>query len=202
VDDLLDVSRTKRGKIELRLHKFDLSHAVHAAVETNHSLIDARRHTVRVSVPDGPVMFNGDFARAVQIVANLVHNAAKYTAEGGELSISLASDAAVAVISVRDSGVGIPTEQLEEIFDAFVQLRHDPEEAYGGLGVGLTLVKTLAELHGGTVEAHSAGPGRGSEFVVRLPGLEVPGAADVRLSPALARPAKRVSAAVPRDPAA
>jgi len=197
VDDLLDISRTKRGKIELRLHRFDLAHAVHAAIETNRSLIDARRHAVRISVPKQPVAFNGDFARAVQIVANLVHNAAKYTAEGGELSISLAPEAKVAVIRVRDSGVGIPAERLTEIFDAFVQLGHGSEEAHGGLGVGLTLVKTLAELHGGTVEAHSAGLGRGSEFVVRLPGLVLPGAADIPLSPLPAPPAMRGSASVP-----
>jgi signal transduction histidine kinase len=202
VDDLLDISRTKRGKIELRLHKFDLSHAVHAAIETNRSLIDARRHNIKISVPKKPVAFNGDFARAVQIVANLVHNAAKYTAAGGELSISLAPEAAVAVIRVRDSGIGIPAERLGEIFDPFVQLRQGAEEGHGGLGVGLTLVKTLAELHGGTVEARSAGPGRGSEFVVRLPGLVLPGLEDVPLSSLPASSATRESALAPRDPAA
>jgi signal transduction histidine kinase len=202
VDDLLDISRAKRGKIELRLHSFDLSHAVHAAVETNRSLIDARRQAVRILVPKQPVAFNGDFARAVQIVANLVHNAAKYTAEEGELSVALAPEAGVAVIRVRDSGIGIPKERLADIFDAFVQLRHGPEEAHGGLGVGLTLVKTLAELHGGTVEAHSAGPDRGSEFIVRLPGLEPSGARDLAVSPRPASAAIRESASAPRDPAA
>jgi signal transduction histidine kinase len=169
VDDLLDVSRSTRGKIELRRDKFDLVQAVHAAIETNRSLSDARRHKLRLSLPQRPITFNGDFARSVQIVANLVHNAAKYTADGGELSIAAGQEASVAVIRVRDSGIGIPKDYLAAIFTPFVQLPHGPQESNGGLGVGLSLVKTLAELHGGTVEALSPGPGRGSEFIVRLP---------------------------------
>src|SRR6185503_7696143 len=169
VDDLLDVSRSTRGKIELRKDRFDLVQAVHAAVETNRSLIDSRRHTLRLSLPKRPITFNGDFARSVQIVANLVHNAAKYTADGGELSIAAEQEASVAVIRVRDSGIGIPQDHLADIFTPFVQLPSGPEQSNGGLGVGLSLVKTLVELHGGTVEAFSTGPGRGSEFVVLLP---------------------------------
>src|SRR6185436_5019218 len=115
VDDLLDVSRSTRGKIELRRDRFDLVQAVHAAVETNRSLIDSRRHTLRLSLPKRPITFNGDFARSVQIVANLVHNAAKYTADGGELSIAAEQEASVAVIRVRDSGIGIPQDHLAAI---------------------------------------------------------------------------------------
>ncbi len=169
VDDLLDVSRSTRGKIELRRDRFDLVQAVHAAVETNRSLIDSRRQTLHLSLPKRPIMFNGDFARSVQIVANLVHNAAKYTAAGGEIEIAAGEEAAVAVVRVRDSGIGMPKERLADIFAPFVQLPHGPDQSNGGLGVGLSLVKTLVELHGGTVEARSPGTGRGSEFVVRLP---------------------------------
>jgi signal transduction histidine kinase len=205
VDDLLDVSRSTRGKIELRRDKFDLVQAVHAAIETNRSLIDARRHKLRLSLPQRPITFNGDFARSVQIVANLVHNAAKYTADGGELSIAAGQEASVAVIRVRDSGIGIPKDYLAAIFTPFVQLPHGPQQSNGGLGVGLSLVKTLAELHGGTVEALSPGPGRGSEFIVRLPlepaGVNQAGADLAAIAPrAAAR--NRGSSLAPPDPAA
>jgi signal transduction histidine kinase len=210
VDDLLDVSRSTRGKIELRRDRFDLVQAVHAAIETNRSLIDARRHKLRLSLPPRPITCNGDFARCVQIVANLVHNAAKYTADGGELSISAAQEAATAVIRVRDSGIGIPKDRLADIFTPFVQLPHDPQESHGGLGVGLSLVKTLAELHGGTVEAASPGPGRGSEFVVRLPlehaGVNPAGADPAGVNQAAIAPRaaarNRGSASARPDPAA
>jgi len=201
VDDLLDISRITRGKIELRLQQFDLAQAIRSAVETNRSLIEARRHKMQVTVPKRPVAFNGDFARTVQIVANLVHNAAKYTAEGGKLSVSTGQEASVAVIRVRDSGIGIPEDRLADIFGPFVQLSNGSDETHGGLGVGLTLVKTLAELHGGTVEARSAGPGRGSEFIVRLPGLQ-PGAGEVAASPPPVPVKNSGSAAAQRDPAA
>jgi signal transduction histidine kinase len=180
VDDLLDVSRSTRGKIELRRDRFDLVQAVHAAIESNRSLIDTRRHKLRLTLPQRPIMFHGDFARSVQIVANLVHNAAKYTAAGGEIAIVAGEEAAVAVIRVRDSGIGMPKERLADIFEPFVQLPHGPDQSNGGLGVGLSLVKTLVELHGGTVEAQSPGSDRGSEFVVRLPlGHEVANQAGV-----------------------
>ncbi len=200
VDDLLDVSRSTRGKIELRRDKFDLVQAVHAAIETNRSLIDTRKHKLRLSLPQRPITFNGDFARSVQIVANLVHNAAKYTAEGGELSIAASQEAGGALVRVRDSGIGIPKDRLADIFVPFVQLPNGPQESNGGLGVGLSLVKTLVELHGGTVEAISAGTGRGSEFVVRLP-LELPEADAAPVSAARAG-RNRVSASAPQDPAA
>ena len=202
VDDLLDVSRSTRGKIELRRERFDLLQAVHAAIETSRSLIDARRHTLRLSLQQRPITFNGDFARSVQIIANLVHNAAKYTADGGELSIAAGEEAGVAVIRVRDSGVGIPKDHLADIFTPFVQLPHGPQESNGGLGVGLTLVKTLVSLHGGTVEAHSAGPGRGSEFVVRLPGLEQPRADEAAINPPRTSAANSGASATPRNPPA
>jgi signal transduction histidine kinase len=203
VDDLLDISRITRGKIELRRRSFDLAQAVQSAVETNRSLIDSRRHTVRVALPSTSLAFNGDFARTVQIVANLVHNAAKYTPEGGNLAISAAAEGAQAVIRVRDSGIGIPPERLGDIFKPFVQLPGRGEDPHGGLGVGLTLVKTLSELHGGTVEAHSSGDGRGCEFIVRLPGLQQAAAGEALPPPTPRGGApSRASASAPLDPAA
>ncbi|MBC7803071.1 MAG: hybrid sensor histidine kinase/response regulator [Candidatus Parcubacteria bacterium] len=202
VDDLLDVSRITRGKIELRRDRFDLVQAVNVAVETNRSLVDARGHSVRLALPERPLTINGDFARTVQIVANLVHNACKYTADGGELSVAAAQEESFAVVRVTDSGMGIPQDRLADIFEAFVQLPHRPEDANAGLGVGLTLVKNLTELHGGSVEARSDGPGRGSEFVVRLPGLEQSGAQEAPASPLRAPTSGRGSAAVPPDQAA
>ena len=201
VDDLLDVSRSSRGKIELRRDDFDLVQAVHAALETNRSLIDTRRHKLRLSLPQRPIMFHGDFARSVQIVANLVHNAAKYTAEGGELSILASEEAGSALLRVRDSGIGIPKDRLGDIFVPFVQLPNGPQDSNGGLGVGLSLVKTLVELHGGSVEAISSGPGHGSEFVVRLP-LAQAVAEKAPVSAPRAQARNRVSASAPQDPAA
>jgi len=202
VDDLLDISRITRGKIELRRRSFDLAQAVQSAVETNRSLIDSRRHTIRLALPSAPLAFNGDFARTVQIVANLVHNAAKYTPEGGDLAISAAAEAALAVIRVRDSGIGIPPERLADIFKPFVQLPGRGEDPHGGLGVGLTLVKTLSELHGGTVEAHSSGNGRGCEFIVRLPGLQQAQESEALPPTPRAGAPSRASASAPLDPAA
>jgi len=138
----------------------------------------------------------------VQIVANLVHNAAKYTADGGDLEISAEQEASVAGIRVRDSGIGIPPDHLADIFTPFVQLPHGPQQSNGGLGVGLSLVKTLVELHGGTVEALSPGSGGGSEFVVRLPLDHA--APSERAQPIARRAAarNRGSASAPQDPAA
>ena len=177
VDDLLDISRITRGKIELRRQKFDLAKAIHSAVETNRSLIEARRHSIEVSVEEDKFILDGDFARTVQIVANLVHNAAKYTPGGGSIAIEVRNEAGAAVIRVRDSGIGLPAQQLANIFEPFVQLERGANGSQGGLGVGLTLVKTLVELHGGSVKAISPGPGQGSEFVVTLPGMADAGAA-------------------------
>ena len=173
VDDLLDISRITRGKIELRKQKFDLAQAIHSAVETNRALIEARRHSIHLSVEENKFILDGDFARTVQIVANLVHNAAKYTAGGGSISIDVRNESGAAVIRVRDTGIGLPANRLADIFQPFVQLERGESSSQGGLGVGLTLVKTLVELHGGTVKALSAGPGRGSEFVVSFPGIAV-----------------------------
>ncbi len=170
VDDLLDISRITRGNIELRRQKFDLAKAIQSAVETNRALIDARRHAIDVTAPEDRYIIDGDFARMVQIVANLVHNAAKYTTEDGQISVKVRQEGEEVIIRVRDSGIGLPLDRLADIFEPFVQLERGGSQ--GGLGVGLTLVKTLVELHGGNVSASSEGPGQGSEFVVSLPGVQ------------------------------
>jgi signal transduction histidine kinase len=170
VDDLLDVSRISRGKIELRRERVDLRDVVQAAVETNQPLVAACRHELTVSAPDSPAWVLGDRYRLTQVVSNLLHNAAKYTPPGGRVRLGVERDGSAAVVRVADSGVGIRADQLDRVFDLFVQVESpDGRLAQSGLGIGLALVKRLVEMHGGTVAAQSEGPGLGSEFVVRLP---------------------------------
>ncbi|MFT3776298.1 MAG: ATP-binding protein [Minicystis sp.] len=176
VDDLLDVSRLTRRTIVLRRQPMDLSAAVASAVESARSLIDSLGHTLTVSLPAEPVPLLLDPTRFEQILVNLLNNAAKYTERGGRIALEVAREHDEAVIRVRDSGVGIAAELLPRVFDIFVQAERSLDRSLGGLGVGLTMVKRLVELHGGSVEATSGGAGRGSEFVVRLP-IEVAPAA-------------------------
>lgn len=170
VDDLLDVSRITRGKVELRLEAVDLNTVLARAAEAARPLIDARRHRLVVTRPGRPVMVSADPTRLTQVVGNLLTNAAKYSDEVGRIDLTLEENGA-AVIRVRDTGLGIPAEMLPRVFDLFTQVGRTLDRADGGLGIGLTLVKSLVELHGGTVSAASEGPGKGSEFTVRLPKL-------------------------------
>jgi PAS domain S-box-containing protein len=167
VDDLLEVSRISRGKIELRRASLDLAGVVASAVETSRPAIDAARHRLEVRLPPAPLHVEGDFVRLAQVLANLLNNAAKYTDPGGRIAVSVEREGAEAAIRVQDSGVGLAPELVPRIFDMFAQA--DRTRAGGGLGIGLALAKMLVELHGGRIEAKSAGPGRGSEFTVRLP---------------------------------
>ncbi len=169
VDDLLEVSRITRGKIALQLATVRLDTVVDQAVELAHPLIDERGHRLTVDLPAEPVSLTGDAARLVQVLANLLHNAAKYTEPGGTLSLSASTEGTDLWLRVLDDGVGLTPELCEKVFEPFVQAQGSLEKAGGGLGIGLTLVRTLVELHGGSVQARSDGPGRGSEFVVRLP---------------------------------
>jgi PAS domain S-box-containing protein len=169
VDDLLDVSRITRGKIELRKERVDLAAVVMRAVEGARPLIDARRHELGMTLPNQSLPVNVDPMRLAQVVWNLLNNAAKYTAEGGGIAVTVGQEGDGAVVRVRDTGMGIPAGMLDKIFDLFAQAERTLDRAEGGLGIGLTLVRRLTEMHGGTVEAHSDGPGQGSEFVVRLP---------------------------------
>jgi signal transduction histidine kinase len=175
VDDLLDVSRITRGKITLQRAPVEVAEVVRRAVETSRPLIEARRHTLQVQLPPRPLWVEGDLTRLAQVVLNLLNNAAKYTDEGGQLSVAVEAPAegngwpAEVVIRVRDTGMGIRPEMLPRVFDLFTQADRTLDRAQGGLGIGLTLVRRLVQMHGGRVEAHSEGPGKGSEFMVRLP---------------------------------
>ncbi|MGB2714121.1 MAG: ATP-binding protein [Vicinamibacterales bacterium] len=168
VDDLLDVSRIARGKIELRQQSTELAEIVASAVETVSPLLEERRHHLDVDVPQGLVV-RGDVTRLTQVVMNVVNNAAKYTEPRGRIQISAHQDGSEIELRVKDSGIGISPEMLDRVFDMFTQERQAQETVHGGLGLGLTIVKSLVELHGGAIRAISEGPGRGSEFVIRLP---------------------------------
>jgi len=171
VDDLLDVSRISRGKIELRRERIDLLSAVHHAVEAARPQCKSMDHTLTVTVPPKPIFLNADPTRLAQVLGNLLNNACKYTDNGGQMHLTIEREGNQAVIRLRDNGIGIAADQLPRIFEMFVQVDHASTKAQGGLGIGLTLVKNLAEMHNGTVEARSDGLGKGSEFVVRLPML-------------------------------
>ena len=169
LDDLLDMSRIRQGKLQLHKEAVDVLTVVARAVETSRPLIDARRHALDVSLPQQSLRVYGDVARLVQMLGNLINNAAKYTPDGGRISIAARASDGEAELSVKDTGMGIAPGMLSKVFEMFVQGDHS--QSYGGLGLGLTLVRKIAELHAGTVEVRSDGPGKGSEFVVRLPRL-------------------------------
>ncbi len=169
VDDLMEVARVTRGRIDLRKEAVDLSAVVRSAVDTSRPLIEAAHHALTLDLPAEPVVVVADPVRLAQVVANLLNNAAKYTDDGGRISLAARREGEDAVIVVGDSGIGIPPEVLPRVFDLFAQGDRTYERAQGGLGIGLTLVRTLVELHGGSVTAKSDGLGRGSQFVVRLP---------------------------------
>ena len=192
VDDLLDVARITTGKVELRPEVFDLAAAVNDAVETSRPLLESANQPIAVTVPDRPVYVNADRTRLAQVFANLLNNSSKFSDRGQQVSIALTHEDAQAVVRVRDHGVGIPRESLARIFDMFGQADRDGARSRGGLGIGLSLVKRIAEMHGGTVDAHSDGTGRGSEFVVRIPAIDGRHTAPAAPSrDAAARPSRR-----------
>ena len=177
LDDLLDISRITLGRIRLQRETLNLADVVANAVETTRPLFAELGHELRVDLPEAPVRLRGDVVRLTQIAANLLNNAAKYTEPGGHIEISVRQKRDIAVLSVKDDGIGIPSESLERVFDVFTQVPAAREHARGGLGVGLALVKRLVELHGGTVDARSSAlPPRGTEVVVRLPATDARGA--------------------------
>jgi CheY-like chemotaxis protein/anti-sigma regulatory factor (Ser/Thr protein kinase) len=177
VDDLLDVSRIARGKIELRPTPVELGEIVSSALEATAPLLEEQRHVVEVDVPDSGLLVPGDVIRLTQVVMNILTNAAKYTPPQGHIRVTAAREDAAVVLRVRDTGIGISAELLPCVFDMFTQGRQDLDRSEGGLGLGLTIVKSLVALHGGEVEARSEGPGTGTEFVVRLPALAAEAAA-------------------------
>ena len=196
IDDLLDLSRVSRGRIELRHERTEVVSLVHGALEICGAAIKAGGHTLTLDLPDEPMPLTCDPTRLVQVICNLISNAAKYTPPGGRITVAarrMQGEAGGVEISVRDTGIGIPREMLGKVFDMFTQVEQSVDRSQGGLGIGLTLVERLVALHGGTVEARSAGPGQGSEFVVRLPQqAEAPAPVRVAVLPESPRPvAKR-----------
>jgi signal transduction histidine kinase/ActR/RegA family two-component response regulator len=189
VDDLLDVARVVAGKVALRLQSVDLG-AIARRVATLYGGPAGMRHVITIRTT--PTWVSADPTRLEQIVTNLLANAVKYTPAGGEITVSVHRDSGRAVLSVRDTGIGMRPELLPRVFDLFVQADRSLERSAGGLGIGLTLVRQLVQLHGGTVEASSAGPGRGSTFTVRLPILEAPHTSDDAARPAVTGAPRRV----------
>jgi len=171
LDDLLDVSRISRGKLRLRKEIVYLAELVERAVQTSRPLIEARGHQLTVSLPEEPIAVEGDATRLEQVLANLLNNAAKYTIRNGVIAVAVEKQGDQAVVRIRDNGPGIPVPMLTKIFDAFVQVDRTVDSSQGGLGIGLTLVRSLVEMHGGRVEVVSEGLGMGTEFIVHLPPL-------------------------------
>ncbi len=195
IDDLLDLSRITRGKIQLRKEPVELAQVIQSAVESSRPAIDAAGHQLSVNLPKEPIIVEADPTRLAQVLLNLLNNAAKYTEAGGHIWISAKVQGDQLAISVRDSGIGIPSEMLPNIFEMFAQADRSLDRSQGGLGIGLSLVRGLVRLHGGTVTARSEGPGRGSEFVVRLPLAPVQSRSVVARS---AEPARAAQHAEPR----
>jgi signal transduction histidine kinase/CheY-like chemotaxis protein len=171
LDDLLDISRITQNRVSLDRVPMDVGTAVNAALEVTRPMIDTARQKVTVSLPEVPLVVNADPTRLAQVVSNLLNNASKYTDAKGEISIVVEREGDEAVIRVRDSGAGIEARHLADIFELFSRVESQRNQSVGGLGIGLALVKSLVEMHGGSVSVMSAGIGRGSEFVVRLPAV-------------------------------
>ena len=176
VDDLLDVARITRGKISLQKTRADLREMVRDAIETSLPIVRAMGHRFESSLPAEPVWIEADRTRVAQCVANLLTNAAKYTPHGGRITLALRADGVDAEIVVRDNGIGFPPQEARRLFEVFAQVEHAVPRAQGGLGLGLSIVKALVEMHGGSVGAHSEGDGHGAEFAIRLPRLAASGA--------------------------
>jgi two-component system CheB/CheR fusion protein len=191
VDDLLDVSRITREKIELRRERTELVSVVNQAVEAARSMIQSCEHELTITLPPQSIYLDADPARLAQVVGNLLHNASKFMDKGGRIELAVERDHEQAIIRIQDRGIGIAAHQLPRIFEMFVQVDTSLERPVSGLGLGLTLVKNLVEMHGGTVEAHSDGLGKGSEFVVRLPLSGTP-------APPSVRPARAQMRTMPR----
>jgi len=188
VDDLMEVSRITRGKIDLRKARIDLAVVLATAIETSRPLIDAAKHELSLELPKEPLLLEADAVRLAQVFSNLLNNAAKYTDAGGRIRVAAHRDDGHAVVSVADNGVGMSAEVLASVFDMFVQAPLPDRRNDSGLGIGLTIARSLVEMHGGTVSAHSDGPGKGSELAVRLP-LAGAGVAEVAARPAAPAPA-------------
>lgn len=182
IDDLLDVSRITRGKIELRKQRVELATVLTSAIETVRPLIESRGHELLVMLPQQPIPLDADLTRLAQVFMNLLNNAAKYTESGGRIEVDASVQDSDVMVSVRDNGIGISEEVLPHVFELFVQGNRSLERAQGGLGIGLTLVRRLVEMHGGSIQAKSEGTGQGAEFTVGLP-LATTRARDEQIEP-------------------
>jgi signal transduction histidine kinase len=171
-DDLLDVARITQSKLDMRRSRVDLRAVLHSAIEAIRPAMDAQEHVLKLELPSSPLWADADLTRLTQVFSNLLSNAVKYTVRGGTIRVSATATAARAKLMVADDGVGIPADMLPHIFDMFIQFPGHRERSHGGLGIGLTLAKRLVEAHGGTIEARSEGPGRGSAFTVTIPLLQ------------------------------
>jgi CheY-like chemotaxis protein len=169
VDELLEISRVTSGKVRLQKEPIDVGTIVAFAVETSRPTIEQQHHRLSIALPPVPVFVDADSIRMAQVLSNLLNNAAKYTESGGQIRLAVVVEGVEVAFRVRDSGIGIPAEMLSQVFDLFTQVDNSLDHSQGGLGLGLTLVRSLVEMHGGTVQALSEGPNRGSEFIVRLP---------------------------------
>ena len=169
IDDLLDVSRVATGKLMLAKERVDLREVIDAAVETSRPILEAAKHELRLALPNAPTYVCGDAQRLTQVVGNILRNAAKYTPSHGHLQVSLEENDGMATIAVRDDGIGIPKDMQGRVFDLFTQVNQSLDRSQGGLGIGLSLVKKLVELHGGSVTVHSGGSGQGSTFTISVP---------------------------------
>jgi PAS domain S-box-containing protein len=195
VDDLLEISRITSGKIELRKESVELAAIVRGAVETSRPLIEDAHHQLALAIPPEPLTLEADAVRLTQVIANILNNAAKFTDARGQIWLTVRREGESVTISVRDNGKGIPADMLPYVFDLFTQANPSFDRAQGGLGIGLALVKSLVEMHGGSVRAHSDGPGKGSEFVVRLPLVASPfppGRAEPKPRPSTVLASRRV----------
>jgi CheY-like chemotaxis protein/two-component sensor histidine kinase len=169
VDDLLDLNRITHDRIELRKSHVDLNRVIDQAVHASWSLAESAGLALRLTAHASPIYLNADAVRLTQVFDNLLNNSCKYTAPGGTITVTTERQGDEAIVTVADSGIGIPPDQLENIFDMFTQVDRSHDRSQGGLGIGLTLVKRLVQMHAGSIEARSAGEGKGSEFIVRLP---------------------------------
>jgi PAS domain S-box-containing protein len=183
VDDLLDVARIKRGKVELRRERVELKNVIASAVEASQPLIKNECHELSIDLPDEPLIVTVDPTRIAQVISNLLNNAAKYTPSGGWIRLTVYRENQEVVMSVADSGIGIPPESVASVFEMFTQIKRDANRSQGGLGVGLSLVRRLVELHGGSVMVTSAGVGQGSTFTARLPLSDHDISAETSLAP-------------------
>ena len=193
-DELLDVARITRNIVELRRERIDLRTVIDSAVESTQPIVDSRAQALTITLPSAPVWMHADFTRLAQVFANLLNNASKYTERGGQIRVRASAADGSAIVRVEDTGMGIPPDMLPRIFDMFTQLQEHRDRTQGGLGIGLTLARRLVELHGGTIEGASDGPGRGSRFTVRLPVIAAAAEAAVLLppEPAARPPVRRV----------